>query len=103
MDYRAVRSFQQEPHQSSWKWTNQYYQNVKPTLLETKKSSSGDKFEDALKRELSKATEDERMEEPLSESEEDLDTGRPQLKRGWQGPTKTMAKLLDRVQSEGGA
>ena len=76
---------------------------MKPTLLETKKSSSGDKFKDALKRELSEATERERMEKTLSESEEDLDTGRPQLKRGWQGPTKTMAKLLDRVQSEGGA
>ena len=59
---------------------------MKPTLLETKKSSSGDKFKDALKRDRSEATEGERVEELLSDSEEDLDTGRPLLKREWQGP-----------------
>ena len=39
------------------------------------------RFEDALKRERSETTEGERMEEELSEAEEEMDTRRPQLKR----------------------
>ena len=39
------------------------------------------RFEDALKRKRSETTEGERMEEALSEAEEEMDRRRPQLKR----------------------